>query len=65
MGSSDREDWITAGEGEISGIPVDWLGGSVEVGAMLAVGLDAKKLDVLSMIWAYLPSMLVPITFDW
>lgn len=40
---------MTAGEGEISGIVVDWLGDIVEVGAMLVVGL-AKKLEVLSII---------------
>lgn len=50
MESSEREDWITAGEGEITGIPVDWLGGRVEVGEIFAVGFGAKKLEVLSII---------------
>lgn len=43
---------------------MDVLGSNVDVGAILRVGAADAKLEVLSIICAYLPSILVPITFD-
>lgn len=71
---SVSEPSMTTGDGEMgmSVALIAWSGACVGVGVIalagdgwIVCGLPTMKLDVLSIIWAYRPSMTVPKTLDW